>query len=139
MKPLPSFFISHGGGPCFWMDWGPGDPFKGLANYFKTFQKNLGRRPEAILVISAHWEEEEFTIQTNPNPPMLYDYSGFPAHTYELNYPAKTSANLIQRSRELFKEAQVPLREDPRRGYDHGLFVPFLLMYPEADIPIVQL
>ncbi len=136
---LPTFFISHGGGPCFWMDWGPSDPFKGLADFLKSFSKNLGRKPEAILVISAHWEEPEFTIQTNPKPPMLFDYHGFPENTYKLNYPAVTSAKLILRTKELFRNAKVKLNEDPHRGYDHGLFVPFLLMYPDADIPIVQL
>jgi aromatic ring-opening dioxygenase catalytic subunit (LigB family) len=138
-QALPTFFISHGGGPCFWMDWGPTDPFKNLAKYFKNFSKDLGQKPDAILVISGHWEEEEFTIQTNPKPPMLFDYYGFPENTYKLNYPARTSSALIQRVHELFKEAGVTLRDDPERGYDHGLFVPFLLMYPEADIPVVQL
>lgn len=140
---LPTFFISHGGGPCFWMDWGPTDPFKKLASYFNRFQsdlqKNYGRQPDAILVISAHWEEEEYTIQTNPSPSMLFDYYGFPEHTYQLKYPAKTSTKLISRTRELFKSAKVPLREDSQRGYDHGVFVPFLLMFPNADIPVVQL
>ncbi len=137
--PLPTFFISHGGGPCFWMDWGPSDPFLGLATFFKNFSKDLARKPKAILVISAHWEEEEFTIQTNPKPSMLFDYQGFPENTYRLKYPASTSAALIARTKELFKAAGVKLNEDPSRGYDHGLFVPFLLMYPDADIPIVQL
>jgi len=140
---LPTFFISHGGGPCFWMDWGPTNPFKGLATYFNHFQsdlqKNYGRQPDAILVISAHWEEENFTIQTNPKPEMLFDYYGFPENTYRLNYPAKTSAPLISRVHQLFKEAGVVLREDSKRGYDHGVFVPFLLMFPKADIPVVQL
>lgn len=142
-SPLPTFFISHGGGPCFWMDWGPTDPFKGLATYFHSFQSdlqnNFGRQPDAILVISAHWEEEEFTIQTNPTPGMLFDYYGFPEHTYHLNYPAKTSAKLIASVRELFKKSGMALHEDVQRGYDHGVFVPFLLMFPKAEIPVVQL
>lgn len=140
---LPTFYVSHGGGPCFWMDWGSTDPFKGLATYFNHFQENLqknfGRQPDAILVISAHWEEEEFTIQTNPKPSMLFDYYGFPENTYHLDYPAKTSPALITRVKKLFKNANVPLREDSQRGYDHGVFVPFLLMFPKADIPVVQL
>lgn len=138
-KPLPTFYISHGGGPCFWMDWGPSDPFAGLATYLKNFSKNVGAKPDAILVISAHWEEDDFTIQTHPTPPMLFDYYGFPEHTYKLDYPARTSQKLIARTKELFKSANVPLKEDSERGYDHGLFVPFLLMYPDADIPVVQL
>jgi len=70
---------------------------------------------------------------------MLFDYYGFPADTYQLNYPAKTSSKLIKRVHELFKKANIPLREDSQRGYDHGVFVPFLLMFPKADIPVVQL
>ena len=139
IKKQPTFFISHGGGPCFWMDWGSPDPFKGLANFLKNFSHRLPQKPDAILVISAHWETPEFTIQTHPTPPMLYDYYGFPEHTYHLKYPGKTSEKLIQRTRDLFSKANIPLNEDSQRGYDHGLFVPFLLMFPEADIPIVQL
>lgn len=137
--PLPTFYISHGGGPCFWMDWGPTMPFRNLEQYFRQFSKNLNATPDAILVISAHWEEEDFTLQTNPAPPMLFDYYGFPENTYKLNYPAKTSTKLISRVQELFKSANVPLKTDAQRGYDHGLFVPFMLMYPSAEIPIVQL
>lgn len=138
-KPQPSFFISHGGGPCFWMDWGTPNPFKKLAHFFKDFQKLLPQIPDAILVISAHWEESEFTIQTHPSPPMLFDYYGFPAETYKLNFPAKTSDQLIQRTHQLFKDFNITLNNDTQRGYDHGVFVPFLLMYPNADIPVVQL
>lgn len=138
-KKQPTFFISHGGGPCFWMNWGTPDPFAGLADFLKNFSSLLPQKPSSILVISAHWEESEYTLQTHPSPPMLYDYYGFPEHTYRLQYPGKTSPELIQRVQDLFSKAQVPLNTNPHRGYDHGLFVPFLLMFPQADIPIVQL
>lgn len=140
---LPTFYISHGGGPCFWLDWGPINPFTNLASYFKGFADQLkteyGRLPTAVLVISAHWEEDQFTIQTNPRPPMLFDYYGFPPETYKLNFPAQTDQNLIRRVKELFIEAKTPLLENSQRGYDHGVFVPLLLMFPLADIPVVQL
>lgn len=135
----PVFYISHGGGPCFWMDWGTPDPFQNLAQFLKNFQNLLPQKPDAILVVSAHWEENEYTLQTHPNPPMLYDYYGFPEHTYHLKYPGKTSKNLEALIENQFAIHQTPLKKDSERGYDHGLFVPFLLMFPEADIPIMQL
>ncbi len=138
-NPLPTFFLSHGGGPCFWMQWNPPNLFDNLAQFFREFAGALGEKPKAILVISGHWEESTFTVQTNPRPPMLYDYSGFPAHTYELKYPAPGSPQLAQRVKELLTAANIPVREDSQRGFDHGLFVPFMMIYPQADIPIIEL
>ena len=98
-------------------------------------------KPRAILVISAHWETPRPTVMSaRRDPPMLFDYYGFPAHTYELDYPAPGSPALASRVRALLADAGH--RESTRtraRGYDHGVFVPFLLMFPDADIPIVQL
>ena len=139
MKTLPTYFLSHGGGPCFWMDWGPVDPFANLAKLFHGLAQDVGVRPKAILVISGHWEEEEFTVQTTPKPPMLYDYHGFPEHTYRLQYPAPGSPELAARVKDLLTQAGLPVRENATRGYDHGLFVPFMLIYPNADIPIIEL
>jgi aromatic ring-opening dioxygenase catalytic subunit (LigB family) len=138
-QPLPTYFLSHGGGPCFWMDWGPVNPFEKLAAALRGFAKAVGAKPKAILVISGHWEEDVLTVQTSPKPPMLFDYYGFPEHTYRLNYPAPGSPAVAARVKELLGSKGFPVREDPKRGYDHGVFVPFLLMYPEADIPVVQL
>jgi aromatic ring-opening dioxygenase catalytic subunit (LigB family) len=121
------------------MDWGPEDPFKNLAASLRGLAASLGVRPKAVLVISAHWEEEDFTVQTHPRPPMLYDYSGFPEHTYQLKYPAPGSPELARRVKELLGAAGLPVKEDSARGFDHGVFVPFLLIYPEADIPLIQL
>ena len=138
-KPLPTFFLSHGGGPCFWMQWNPPNLFDNLAQFFRGFASELGEKPKAILVISGHWEESNFTVQTTPRPPMLYDYSGFPEHTYRLSYPAPGSPQLAERVKELLTAAHIPVREDHQRGFDHGLFVPFMMIYPEADIPIIEL
>jgi aromatic ring-opening dioxygenase catalytic subunit (LigB family) len=137
---LPTFFISHGGGPCFDMDWGAaGNPFERLRTYLAGFADELGVRPRAILVVSAHWEEPVATVTTSAAPQPLYDYTGFPPHTYALRYDAPGSPALASRVRALLDAAGIASAADPRRGYDHGVFVPFRVMYPAADIPLVAL
>ena len=136
---LPTFYISHGGGPCFWMESTPPTLWDQLGASLKSLPRAVGVRPKAILVVSAHWIERDFTIQTHPRPPMLYDYYGFPEHTYRLKYGAPGSPELASRVKALLAAARLPVQEDAERGYDHGLFVPFLLIYPQADIPTVQL
>ncbi len=141
MNPkLPTLFIPHGGGPCFFMDW-PGNPhmWDRMADFLRNVHSLVGSRPKAVLVISGHWEEDEFTVAANPQPPLIYDYYGFPPHTYELQYPAPGSPQLAQRVHELLTAAGLPAAIDAERGLDHGVFIPFKLIYPDADIPIVQL
>jgi aromatic ring-opening dioxygenase catalytic subunit (LigB family) len=138
-RRLPTLFISHGGGPWPWMDFGPRNPYEGLARYLREYPEAIGAKPKAILAISGHWEEPEFTVMGSAKPPMIYDYSGFPEHTYHIRYDAPGSPQLARRVRELLDQAGIPSREDPRRGYDHGVFTPFSVSHPKADIPIVQL
>lgn len=99
----------------------------------------IGVKPKAILVISAHWEEREFTVQASPHPPMLYDYEGFPKHTYEIKYSAAGSPEVAARVQELLSGASITSRTDALRGYDHGTFVALSVMYPAADVPVLQL
>ena len=138
---LPTLFIPHGGGPCFFMDPPPGDPhaWDAMAAYLRGIAASLPAKPRAILVISAHWETPRPTVMTAAHPPMLFDYYGFPEHTYKLEYPAPGSPALASRVRALLAGAGIASDEDDARGYDHGVFVPFLLMFPDADIPVVQL
>jgi aromatic ring-opening dioxygenase catalytic subunit (LigB family) len=138
---LPTLFIPHGGGPCFFMDPPPGAPhaWDRMAEYLRGIADSVGTRPKAVLVISAHWEAADPTVGSAPNPPLIFDYYGFPEHTYQLEYPAPGSPVLAARVRDLLTHAGIASREDAARGFDHGVFVPFLLMYPEADIPVVQL
>jgi aromatic ring-opening dioxygenase catalytic subunit (LigB family) len=137
----PTFFIPHGGGPCFFMDWtmGPRDTWDNMAAWLKAMPEAVGPKPDAILVISAHWEEREFTVTASPNPPLLFDYYGFPEHTYRLRYDAPGSPELAREVRALLTKAGIVSKEDGARGFDHGVFIPFLLIYPIADIPVVQL
>ena len=137
---LPSVFIPHGGGPCFFMDWtmGPPDTWDRLAQFLRSFSDRLGVRPDNIVVVSGHHEGEVVEVSTAEAPRMLFDYYGFPTHTYELSYPAPGSPALGRRSGELLADAGIAHRFDDERGFDHGVFVPLLLMYPDADIPVVQ-
>jgi aromatic ring-opening dioxygenase catalytic subunit (LigB family) len=137
----PTFFIPHGGGPCFFMDWtmGPSDTWDAMAGWLRAMPAAVGARPDAILVISAHWEEPEFTVTTADRPSLLFDYYGFPEHTYRLRYAAPGSPELAHDVRHLLTNAGIVSKEDAARGLDHGVFIPFLLIYPEADIPVVQL
>lgn len=140
---MPALFIPHGGGPCFFMDWTirgePADTWDKTAAWLRALVSTLPGRPKAIVVVSGHWEEDVFTASAAPRPGMIYDYYGFPPHTYELQYPAPGSPELAERIVELLTGAGLPARTDPSRGFDHGVFVPFLLIDPDATIPVVPL
>ncbi len=136
---LPTYFISHGGGPWPWlMDQSPG-VFTKLHDSLTAIPLDIGVTPAAILMISGHWVAPQFTVQTHPHPPMLYDYGGFPEFTYHLQYPAPGSPATAERIEELFRAAQLPLRTDASRGFDHGTFAPLYVAYPDAEVPVLQL
>jgi aromatic ring-opening dioxygenase catalytic subunit (LigB family) len=110
-----------------------------MAAYLRGLDASLGIRPKTVLVISGHWETERPTVNTGVRPPLLFDYYGFPPHTYQLTYPAPGSPEVAARVRELLAAAGIPSAEDSQRGLDHGVFVPFKLIYPDADVPVVQM
>ena len=141
MNLLPTLFIPHGGGPCFFVDPPAHDPhmWEGLASYLRGIDASLGARPKAVLVISGHWETERPTVNVAERPSLLFDYYGFPEHTYRLKYPVAGAPDLEPRVRALLAEAGFDLGLESKRGLDHGVFVPFLLIYPHADVPIMQL
>jgi aromatic ring-opening dioxygenase catalytic subunit (LigB family) len=128
-------YFSHGGGPL---------PILGDASHkaMVDFMLQLPSRfskPDAILVISAHWEESSATLLGANNPPMFYDYYGFPDDAYEIIYPAPGSPELANSIISLLLKNNISAHLDPQRGFDHGLFIPLKLMYPQADIPSLQL
>ncbi len=137
----PAMFLPHGGGPCFFMDWtwGPPDSWEATRRFLESIQPSLPEPPKALLVISGHWEESAFTASSALKPELIYDYSGFPAHTYQLTWPAPGDPALAQRVSNLLSEAALPSAIDPARGYDHGVFVPLKVAFPEAKIPVVTL
>ena len=136
---LPVFFISHGGGPWPWMKEQMTGVYDQLEASLKQMPAQVGTTPQAVLMVSAHWEEPEFTLQSNPHPPMVYDYSGFPPHTYRIQYPAPGAPALAERVRGLLEGAGLAARLDDARGYDHGMYAPLAVAYPNADVPVVQL
>jgi len=100
---------------------------------------DIGRTPRAVLMLSAHWEAPQFTVQTHPAPGMLYDYGGFPDFTYRITYPAPGAPEVATRVRGALAAAGIASAEDGARGFDHGLFAPMAVIYPQAEVPVLQL
>jgi aromatic ring-opening dioxygenase catalytic subunit (LigB family) len=131
----PAVFVNHGGGPM---------PLMGrqqdLVNHMKdVVDKFLPQeKPKSIVVLSAHWESDPIKISSAAKPKMYYDYQGFPPETYQYQYPAPGSPDLARKIQNLLKASGLECELDADRGFDHGVFVPLMLMYPEADIPVVS-
>ena len=130
-----ALFIPHGGGPLPLLD---ETLFQNMNRFLREFPET-SQKPDTIVVISAHWEESTISITASQNPPMLYDYTGFPAESYELQYPAPGHPELANRIAGLLSAKGFESKFDYERGFDHGVFVPLLLMYPDADIPCIQI
>lgn len=131
----PVLYIPHGGGPLPLL----GDRrHEHMVDFLRKITGDFAA-PAAILVVSAHWEEEQPTITGAPHPEMIYDYYGFPPESYELQYPAPGEPNLAKEILDLIEAGGIRAKLDERRGFDHGLFVPLMLMYPDARIPCLQL
>jgi 4,5-DOPA dioxygenase extradiol len=134
-KKAQIVYLSHGGGPLPIL----GDPgHRAMVDFMVRLPEQL-RKPESVLVISAHWEENSATLLGAAAPSMFYDYYGFPEEAYALTYPAPGDPGLAHRIAGMLQQREIPARIDARRGFDHGLFIPLKLMYPEADIPCLQL
>ena len=137
----PAIFLPHGGGPCFFMDWtwGPADTWNATQRFLEGLAATLSAPPKALLVISGHWEEPAFTASAVAQPELIFDYSGFPEHTYRLTWPAPGNPELAARVQSLLAGAGLPAASNPSRGYDHGVFVPLKVAFPQAQIPVVTL
>jgi aromatic ring-opening dioxygenase catalytic subunit (LigB family) len=136
---LPTYFVSHGGGPWPWMKDQWGNRFAKLEASLQGMPRQLGDKPKAVLMVSGHWEEPEFTLSSSAQPGMLYDYYGFPEHTYHVQYPAPGSPELAQQVQGLLEAGGMTARLDGERGFDHGTFTVMAPLYPQADVPVVQL
>ncbi len=136
---FPTYFLSHGGGPWPFMQDTYGAAYARLGAALAAIPAALPETPRAVLLVSAHWEEPKLAVMESPAPPMLYDYYGFPPHTYEVIYAASGDPDLARRVRGLLERAGFEASLDARRGFDHGAFVPLAVMYPRADVPVVQL
>ncbi len=136
---MPTLFVPHGAGPCFFMDWNPPTAWNAMAEFLKGVAASLPAKPKAIVLVSGHWLQPSFSVTSAARPGLIYDYHGFPPHTYELRYPAPGQPELARHVTELLGQASLAAREEPQRGFDHGMFIPLKLMFPGADIPVVQL
>lgn len=134
-RVFPVLSIPHGGGPLPLM----GDPaHETMVRFLTKIARDLPR-PEAVLVVSAHWEESVATVTSGAHPPLIYDYYGFPEEAYQIRYPAPGKPALAQEIARLLGEQRIGVGLDAERGFDHGMFVPLKLLYPDASVPVVQL
>lgn len=115
-----------------------GDQYRALREALQSLATTLPRTPRALVVVSAHWEEPEFSVSSAARPSMIYDYGGFPPETYEISYPAPGDAELARRIVELGASNGIAVSADAERGFDHGVFVPLAVSFPDADIPVVS-
>ncbi|RRH92155.1 dioxygenase [Mesorhizobium tamadayense] len=136
---LPTYFISHGGGPWPYMTGEFRRNFDRLEQLLIEMRAELGDIPRAVLVISGHWEEKGFTISSGVRPGMVYDYQGFPEHLYHITYGAPGSPELARQVQGLLRGGGIDAQVDPTRGYDHGTFSILQPRYPDEDILVVQL
>ena len=127
---FPSLYISHGS-PMLALE--PGASGPALARLAAELPK-----PKAIVIVSAHWESNELLVSGHPRPDTWHDFGGFPKALFEVEYPAPGDPQLAAEVVELLKASNLPARIDSNRPFDHGVWVPLSLMYPQADIPIVQ-
>jgi aromatic ring-opening dioxygenase catalytic subunit (LigB family) len=119
--------------------WGPADTWNAAQRFLEGLAATLPAQPRAIVVVSGHWEEPAFTASAAANPQLIFDYSGFPEHTYKLTWPAPGEPELAARIVSLLGKAGLPVALSASRGFDHGVFVPMKVAFPEARIPVVSL
>lgn len=126
---MPTIFLAHGS-PFLLDD-------EGWVKELHQWARNLPR-PKAVLMISAHWEEKPLTLGATTTVPLVYDFYNFPERYYQVTYAAPGAPELAARVRELVG-ATKPVAEDPERGLDHGAYIPMVAMYPDADVPTLQM
>jgi aromatic ring-opening dioxygenase catalytic subunit (LigB family) len=120
-------------------NWGPADTWHATQRFLEGLAGTLPGLPKALLVVSGHWEEPGFTASAAAKPELIFDYSGFPEHTYRLTWPAPGDPELAQRVVGLLSDAGLPTGLSSTRGFDHGVFVPLKVAFPAAQTPVVTL
>ncbi|MGQ0580079.1 MAG: DODA-type extradiol aromatic ring-opening family dioxygenase [Betaproteobacteria bacterium] len=128
---FPAIFVSHGA-PLLAIQPGPAREF------LRELGGTLGK-PKAILTVSAHWERGEAAVSAVAHPETIHDFYGFPDELYRIEYPAPGAPELAAQAKALLGEKGIGAHLDPARGLDHGAWVPLVLMYPQADVPVTQL
>jgi len=131
---MATVFVAHGGGPMPLLGQDPT-----IKAHLESIQKQLPSKPRAVLVVTAHWEAEPVRVMAAEKPGMLFDYYGFPDESYRYDYAAPGDPELAAKIRNLLADANIPCDLDASRDYDHGVFVPCMLAFPDADVPVVAL
>ncbi len=139
MTKLPTYFLSHGGGPWPWLKAERGSMYDQLEASLHEVRREVGQAPRAVLMISGHWEADRFLLSSAAHPPMVFAYSGFPEHTYHIRYGAPGAPALAETVRAMLERGGVASGLDPQRGCDHGTFSLMQTMYPDAGMPLLQL
>lgn len=135
MSRLPSLFVSHGA-PTFALN--PGTAGQALHDMAARLLQAYGT-PRAIVVVSAHWETPEATVGASGQPATIHDFGGFPEALYALRYPAAGAPDVAAELVACLNAAGLPAAIDRQRGLDHGVWVPLMHMFPQADIPVIPL
>jgi 4,5-DOPA dioxygenase extradiol len=131
MSRAPALFVAHGS-PMLGLDAGE------YGETLRRFAEEIPR-PETIVIVSAHWEAPgPIRVNAAARPPLIYDFGGFPRALYELQYPAPGAPALAADAVRLLAEAGLPAAPEPRRGWDHGVWIPLRLLYPKPDVPVVE-
>lgn len=127
---MPAIYLSHGAPPL------ADDPLwtRQLADWSASMPK-----PSSVLMVSAHWEDDPLTLAATTTVPLFYDFWGFPERYYQVQYPAPGAPRLANEVERLLTDANQSVHRDPERGLDHGAYVPLVEMYPEADVPVLQI
>lgn len=136
---LPSVYLPHGGGPAFFMSDGMGEMFRPMGQFLASLPATLPIRPAAVLMVTAHWEAPTATFCGARSPALIYDYFGFPPETYALRYPAPGAPELAETAARLLREAGLQAVVDAGHGWDHGVFIPLKMMFPDATIPVLAM
>lgn len=135
----PALYLPHGGGPSFFMTGERKQRYQATEDFLRSVHRLLPARPEAILIITAHWEAPVPTFTAGQSPGLIYDYYGFPPETYELRYDAPGHPALAREAAQLLRQAGHPAEVDADYGWDHGVFIPLKVMFPDANIPVVAM
>jgi aromatic ring-opening dioxygenase catalytic subunit (LigB family) len=136
---LPTYYLTHGGGPWPWMKPEVGHAYDQMEASLQAVRRELDERPKAVLMVTAHWETNEFAVSSGERPGMVYDYYGFPERLYHIRYDAPGAPALAARVQALLQAGGLPCDSDPERGFDHGAFSLMKPLYPEEAMPLVQL
>jgi len=139
MIKMPAMYLPHGGGPSFFMTGERKLRYQAPEDFLRTIHSTLPATPKAILIVTAHWETHIPTFTGGASPALIYDYYGFPPETYQIQYPAPGEPEVAKRAAELLQQAGFPVQVDNDYGWDHGVFIPLKVMFPEADVPVVAM